>query len=441
MRSATPKKFDIAIVGAGVLGVTIAYWISQLYDCSVAVIDQAPEVAFHTSRRNTGVIHRPFYLDPARKHIFALTAELSYPLWKVLAAKFGLPWNPVGTLEVATEDKALQTLEKYMAWGLKNGMGEEELELVDRAGVSRLEPQVSCAGAIHSKTDVSVDFGSFTRCVAGLAEASGVRFLTRFEVRSVKTLPDGTHEISAAGAADAPVLTCKLLVNAAGGGSVDIAHMMGLGLGLSDLHFRGDYWIVDEPMASRLTRNIYSVAKRSDFPFLDPHFVVRADGSRQIGPNAALVAGPFTYEGLGRDLPQKLLQRPVSPKLKLFTNGRFFSLVLAEARSSMSKSAMCGRITKFIPALNPGMLSMRGLAGVRSPVIDGNGFVPEAIQLSTGSSVHILNFNSPGATGAPAYSAYVISKMREKGLLEGFTERKKSPAAGWSFQSLAQADW
>ena len=104
------KSFDIAIVGAGILGVTTAFWISQLYDCTVAILDQAGEVAFHTSSRNTGVIHRPFYLNPKTKRVFAFSAERSYPLWKELARSYGLPWKEIGTIEVAYRESDLPTL-------------------------------------------------------------------------------------------------------------------------------------------------------------------------------------------------------------------------------------------------------------------------------------------------------------------------------------------
>ena len=91
-------------------------------------------------------------------------------------------------------------------------------------------------------------------------------------------------------------LECNLLINAAGGGALDIAHRLGLAKQYTDLHFRGEYWYVDEPFASRISRNIYSIARFKEFPFLDPHFIVRANGKREIGPNAVLVSGPGAYK-------------------------------------------------------------------------------------------------------------------------------------------------
>jgi L-2-hydroxyglutarate oxidase len=426
------RIYDVAVVGAGVLGVSIAYWLSQLYECSIVLIDQAPKVAFHTSSRNTGVIHRPFYLDPKRKRLFAASAALSYSMWKDAARKFGLPWRQVGTLEVAAQDDEVTTLEKHMSWGQENGMTAGELELLDSAGVRQLEPEVRCRGAIHSKTDVSVDFGAFSRWVYGMAQAHGVKFIGGLRVVSVGMNDEGIHHLEMAKGGAVGSIACKYLVNAAGGGSVDIAHMMDLGKEYTDLHFRGDYWLVEGPFAARVARNIYSVARYPQFPFLDPHFVVRADGTRQIGPNAALVAGPFTYKGVGLGMPRKMLERPLTPKLKLFASNTFLSLVWTEWRSSLSKRAMCGRVKRFVPNLEVSSLRRRGLSGVRSSVIDNDGFVPEAIQIETDTSFHVLNFNSPGATGAPVFSAEAVRRIRQRGPLEGLAERPRHDAF-WNF--------
>jgi len=425
--------FDLVIVGGGVLGVTMGYWLSQLYDCSVAIVDLAPEVAAHTSTRNTGVIHRPFYLNPESKKVFAVSAERSYPMWRDLAKKLGLPWNQVGTLEVALREEDVGTLEKYKVWGERNGMPGDQLEVLDGASVAALEPEVRCQGAIHSKTDVSVDFGAFTKAVFGMAEAAGVKFLGGLEVDSVETGSDGAHTLRFRQGPSAGPVSCRFLINAAGGGSVDIAHMMGVGKEFTDLHFRGDYWLVSEQFSSKVTRNIYSVARHSQFPFLDPHFVVRADGTRQIGPNAALVSGPYVYDGVGWGFLGKVFERPVVPKARLFTSGTFLSLIWTEWRSSVSKRAMCARVRQFIPNLDPAFLNKRGLSGVRSSLIDKSGFVPEAIQLEAPGSFHVLNFNSPGATGAPVFSALAVKRLRESGALDGLAERTATKEAFWSY--------
>lgn len=160
---------------------------------------------------------------------------------------------------------------------------------------------------------------------------------------------------------------------------------------------------------------------------------MRPDGSRQIGPNAALVSGPYVYRGFGIGGGGELLQAPVGPKLKLLGNGTFVSMVVKEWRSSLSKNAMCERVNKFLPGLDSRMLVRRGISGVRSNVVDGKGFVPEAVVLQDSRSVHVLNYNSPGATGAPAFAAMLVGQMRDAGRFDGLTAKPGSPGAGWDF--------
>src|SRR5439155_982721 len=132
--------------------------LANHYDGRIAVLEKESQVATHTSRRNTGVVHRPFYLDPVERKVFARSSQVAYRMWKAFAAERRLPWLPVGTFEVATRADQLSRLERYRDWGLANGMGEDELALLTAEDVRRLEPNVRCHGAIWSKTDTAVDY-------------------------------------------------------------------------------------------------------------------------------------------------------------------------------------------------------------------------------------------------------------------------------------------
>jgi L-2-hydroxyglutarate oxidase len=432
------KKFDIIVVGAGILGTMIAFWLVDLYDCSVLLVDREDAPAFHTSSRNTGIIHRPFYLDPAKKKFIARASQKSYSMWSALAERFQLPWSQTGTIEVAIADGDIDALERYVRWGIENGMQEDELRLLDPSQVKQLEPLVECPGALFSRTDTSVDYGRFTSKVFELGMNNGLQSLLGSRVISIAESAERVEIGLEDGDGMRTTIGCKLLVNAAGGAAVDLAHMLDLGRQYTDLHFRGEYWVVDRAFAQGISRNIYSVARHREFPFLDPHFIVRADGRREIGPNAVLVSGPYVYRGLSnRDAPflRKVFEGPNLPKAKLFINTSFLALVWDEWRSSLSKKAMCGRVRRFIPSLDSSMLVERGSAGVRSSVIDRDGFVAEALQLRGSKSFHILNYNSPGATGAPAFSAAVVRQLENDGYLGGTLKKKRRKYGDmWNFE-------
>jgi L-2-hydroxyglutarate oxidase len=133
-------------------------------------------------------------------------------------------------------------------------------------------------------------------------------------------------------------------------------------------------------------------------------------------------------------LISKLTEIVTGSARKLLLNADFMNLVTKEWLSSLSKTFMIERIQEFMPKVKPEFFSERGTAGIRTPIItpDGN-FLPDVLELAGQNSYHILNYNSPGATGAPAYSAYVIKSMQEKGLLEYKTRKIDSI---WDFETI-----
>jgi L-2-hydroxyglutarate oxidase len=433
------EPWDVVIIGGGILGTSVSYWIGNQYEARVAVLEKERDVAVHTSRRNTGVVHRPFYLDPVKRRIFARCSQAAYGMWKSYASERGLPWEPVTTLEVATRPEDVKRVEKYYHWGLQNGMGEEELEVLNAEEVRKLEPHVRGYGAIWSKTDTSVDYRAFTKSLRGDAESEGIKFLTGIEVGSVKVAGDSL-EILPRGNGGEPI-RARFLINCAGGSSLRIAHMLGLGTEYCDLNFRGEYWEIGNEWTYLAKRNIYTVAQHPELPFLDPHWIVRANGMREIGPNAVPVAGPYTYRGFFRNPAEaikKIFEQPIANKIALLYNRDFLELAGQEWLSSISKSQMARRAQEFIPELKVEYLTKPGIAGVRAQIIDRRGnFIKEAIELHGPHSYHITNYNSPGATGSPAFAAWLVSRLDQNGHLTHLRRAaaKKGP---WDFQRISE---
>src|SRR5438445_11091357 len=105
-------------------------------------------------------------------------------MWKTFATQRGLPWRPVGTLEVAVRPDQVSRLEKYRDWGLANGMGEDELALLTAEVVRRLEPNIRSHGAIRSKTDTAVDYQVFMQALRQDAERAGAKYALGCNVES-----------------------------------------------------------------------------------------------------------------------------------------------------------------------------------------------------------------------------------------------------------------
>lgn len=431
---------DVIIIGGGILGTSVAYWLGNKYKGKISVVEKESDVAVHTSRRNTGVVHRPFYLDPVKRRVFARCSQTAYGMWRKYAKYHELPWSPVTTLEVATRPEDAKRIDKYYHWGIQNGMEEKELQLFNRQEVRKLEPHVRSHGGILSKTDTAVDYHAFTKSLRQDAESNGVQFITDFEVETIKHLPDSLLEIHQK---NGKALKSSRLINCAGGNSMHIAHMLDLGMEYVDLNFRGEYWEVTKEKANLAQRNIYTVAQHPELPFLDPHWIVRYNGKREIGPNAVPVAGPYTYKGFFTSISQilkKIFEQPIRNKIALMYNRDFLTLAGEEWLSSISKREMAKRAQEFLPELKVDYLVKPGIAGVRAQVIDRKGnFIKEAIEFQTSESFHITNYNSPGATGSPAYAAWVVHRLEKEGFIAHLKENRDPKSDLWNFDEVVNS--
>ena len=411
-------RFDVAIVGAGVLGACVAYWVSSACRGSVCVLEAEEMPAAHASSRNTGVVHSPFYLDPRTRADMASAMVTSRPMWKRLAERAGAPWSEVGVMEVAVGESQRGTLERHMEWGSANGMPEGELELLDGRDVEAAEPNVRCSAALRCATEAATDYAHLTRAVIGEAESNGSKFAFGHDVSRIEESGSGHALVTRGGAR----IEAGLVINCAGARSLDVARMAGQADGHTALHFRGEYWQAAGEHAGLVGTSVYSVPRYPEYPFLDPHWIVRADGRAEIGPNAVPVAGPLAYTGSGgpRAIVSKLGEVLSGSASRILRDREFLRMAASEWRSSMSRAAMVSRIRAFVPSAREEMFTRNGIAGIRTPIVGPDGKMStETIEIFAESACSVINYNSPGATGAPAYAARLVARLREGGYLHG----------------------
>jgi L-2-hydroxyglutarate oxidase len=79
---------------------------------------------------------------------------------------------------------------------------------------------------------------------------------------------------------------------------------------------------------------------------------------------------------------------------------------------------MINRVKEFLPKLKATSFQKRGTSGVRSSLISPDGkFVPDTMVLRNDSSISILNYNSPGATGALPIGAAIVYELLHSGIV------------------------
>ena len=429
-------NFDLIIIGGGILGTSLSYFLSFLNKSKkIAVIEQEHNVAHHTSGRNTGKVHAPYLYNPEKKKLFANAAFHGYEMWKEYSKLQNLPFKEDGVIEVALDEKGIKVLEKYLKWGKQNGLEEKDIELIDKTKLKKIEPEIKCEAALYAHRDGSTDYSILTNSIMKDSKKNGIDFLLEKKVTQIKKIND-KWEITIN--EDHKIFT-DFLINAAGGKAIDIAHNIEVAKNLTDVHFRGEYWKTPKKYHSLTKTSVYSVPEFPDYPFLDPHWIIRVDGSCEIGPNAVPVFSPYGYdtaENVKEFIP-KVFEMLGSGARKAIFDKQFQELAFSEIQSSMSKSVMIERVNKFLPKINPKEITEKGIAGIRSSVINENGkFVPDVILLEEETSFHILNYNSPGATGVLPFSAHIINQLHKKGLFEN--EDMEAQCGPWKFNDIIE---
>jgi len=420
-------NYDVTVIGGGILGCAIAYFLSIVTESSIIVIEQEKNVGLHTSSRNTGKVHAPLYYNPDKKSSTAFYALKGFDMLKRYCNLHKLPFKEDGVIEVAINERQIDTLHKHVQWAHKNGLKNEDVKFLNKDEILQIEPNVKCQAAIVCFRDASTDYSLINQKLMEDAIRFGCKtsFQNKFKAVHPNTNVGANRKMTIIGTVKD--ITTDYIINATGGNSLDIAHNLGLAREYTDLHFRGEYWMAPQKYSNLTKRSIYSAPRYTEYPFLDPHWIIRSDGRCEVGPNAVPVFGPYSYnlyDNLKNAVP-KIFESANLGILKLVLNRQFLRLVSDEFLSSVFKTNMINRVRKFLPCLNPSDFKQRGRAGIRSLLVDKNGnFVSESLLVEDESSLHILNYNSPGATGALPVAIDIVKELVQKNIVNGNVSRK-----------------
>src|SRR5215831_7645957 len=237
----TEEEFNIVIIGGGILGTSIAYFLASSsnpqHPNNLLLIEQEKNVSLHASARNTGKVHAPFLYDPIKKKLFAKAAYLGFNMLKEYCSLKSLPFKQDGVLEVATYDKAIDRLHRYLEWGYSNGLQKNEMQFLEKDEVQNLEPNVRCLAGIYCSKDGSIDYGVVTKQLMEDARLFGCKLVIGSKVVRILRKPDDTrgNDGIVLYTRNGKKFVTRYLINAAGGNAVDIAHNMKLAGEYTDL--------------------------------------------------------------------------------------------------------------------------------------------------------------------------------------------------------------
>ncbi|HWI15747.1 MAG TPA: FAD-dependent oxidoreductase, partial [Burkholderiales bacterium] len=180
------EKIDCAVIGAGVVGLAIARKLA-MSGREVIILEAEDAFGTHTSSRNSEVIHAGIYYETG-----SLKARFALPGRKALyryCEEHQVNHKRIGKVVVACDETELPGLKKYKDQAEINGV--DDLQMLDKEDLARLEPEVKCVAGFLSPSTGIVDSHGLMLAYLGDAEEHGASLALSSPVMSGAVQADG----------------------------------------------------------------------------------------------------------------------------------------------------------------------------------------------------------------------------------------------------------
>jgi L-2-hydroxyglutarate oxidase LhgO len=268
------EEVDLVIVGGGVVGLACAQATARP-DRTVCVLERHPRLGTETSTHNSGVVHAGIYY-PHGSLKARLCVEGREALYRFCEAHH-VPHQRCGKLIVAGSAADDARLQDLLARGRANAV--EDLELVDRAFVTRLEPHVAARAGIWSPSTGIVETEALVRALQRDAGARGVITLPAMPLMA-STAEAGTDWLDLRTPAE--TIRARAVVNAAGLYADDVSAILG-GQDFTIHPCRGEYAELGGTSRGLVSRPVYPLPPRAG-EHLGVHVTPTTWGTLMVGP-------------------------------------------------------------------------------------------------------------------------------------------------------------
>lgn len=175
------RKFDMIIIGAGVVGCSIARELSR-FKVKVAVLEAESDVGWGASCRNSGVIHAGFNNQTGT--LMAEYCVKGNQSFHNLARELEVPFKKIGKLVVAKKRKEILALKHLKEQGEANGV--KNLAIVGEKEIHMMEPHLKGIAALYSPETAITSPYLYTIALAENAMMNHVQFFLNTEVRNIE---------------------------------------------------------------------------------------------------------------------------------------------------------------------------------------------------------------------------------------------------------------
>lgn len=367
--------YDVAIIGAGVIGSAIARELSR-YQASVCVIEREEDVCNGTSKANSAIIHAGF--DAAPGSVKARLNVRGNAMMDQLSKDLDIPFKRNGSLVVCTKDQDPAGLQELLEKGKKNGV--PDLRIIDRKELLAMEPNLSddVTCALYAPTGGIVCPFHMTMAFAENACTNGVSFFLNTKVNTIEKTDDGYMlKTVHTDTREEEVFEAKVVINAAGVYADTFNNMVSS----HKLHItarKGEYCLLDKDAGAHVAHTVFQLPSKMGKGVLVTPTV---HGNLLVGPTAV----------------------DVEDKEALNTTQEGLDSLAATASLSVKNVPLRQVITSF--------------AGLRAHE-DGNDFVIGEAEDAKGF-INAAGIESPGLSSAPAVGEMVAGIVKEQlGLTE-----------------------
>lgn len=371
------EKFDIVVIGAGVVGLAIAQALSGGKK-EILVLEKEKTFGQGTSSRNSEVIHAGMYYphESLKARLCVRGRRLLYELCE----KHKIPCKKTGKLIIATEKRELAELEKISTQGDTNGV--EGLSMLTSAELNKIEPNLSGTAALFSRETGIIDSHALMEYFLTSRE-KGVIVVYNSEVTAIKVTNRG-YSLQVRNAAEKVEIVTAVLINSSGLDADAVAGMAGIDLKKNnyELHYcKGEYFRVAPSKARLVSRLVYPVPNPASGG-LGVHATLDLAGGLRLGPDDCY-----------------LKNRVKDYSVDAYKKEEFYS----SAR-------------RFMPFIKKEDLSP-DTAGIRPKLQEKGGafrdfLIREESDKGFPGFINLLGIESPGLTASPAIAEYVKGLIR-----------------------------
>ncbi|MBQ8691664.1 MAG: NAD(P)/FAD-dependent oxidoreductase [Synergistaceae bacterium] len=359
------NKFDVVIIGGGVIGASIARELSR-FKINIAVIDKASELPSGASRANSSMIHGGFDDKPGSvKAKFCVKGNAMY---HVLKDELDFHVDECGSYVCAFSQKEIEHLEKLLGYGKANGVPGVEIITGDK--LREREPNVS-PEIIAALWSPSAGIVNNFEAVAAFMESAQINGAKLFLETQVTGLIINNDEILGVHTNHGDFLA-PIVINAAGVHSAEVSSWAG-DTSFKIIPTRGEYFLLDRTTKGFIHSFLFACPSDAGKGIT---VAQTAEGNLLAGPTATPQEDPEDHATTPEGLDE----------------------VLRGAR-------------RLVPNF-PVNLNITTFAGVRANTDTGD-FAIKLLDKPRGF-MNVAGIKSPGFTSAPAIAEYVSGLLKQE---------------------------